>query len=328
MSALLAALPPSTRPLGLRSSTGAAAVHDALRSVLPLLRTPFLALHPATARLVVALPHGDVVSHDVEQLSAQAAVQVDLGQADARPPQVDLDTHVQPSKAVVEVVGPDRPRNIVVGEVGPAPRWHHRLTLLARDPVVHEHPRRPQHLGHLPPSRFPGGRHRPRHARREGDLAVLAQERGHFDGVLEINRQEVAQHDLVAERLRGPVAPRPQLITVEPDVDLTDQRRGYRHAWPKRGTKVWHAVRCIRWVSRGTLHVVNVPADTHGTERLLYNVPDACQVTGLSRAHLYVEMNAGRLGYVHVGRRRLIPRDAIESYVECLKAGSTGPEAA
>ena len=49
--------------------------------------------------------------------------------------------------------------------------------------------------------------------------------------------------------------------------------------------------------------------------RLAYSVDEAAQATGLSRDLLYDEMRAGRLGYLKVGRRRLISREQLETFL-------------
>lgn len=50
-------------------------------------------------------------------------------------------------------------------------------------------------------------------------------------------------------------------------------------------------------------------------------VQEATQFTRLSRSKLYAEMEAGRLAYVTVGRRRLIPMRAL---TEMLARGLRG----
>jgi excisionase family DNA binding protein len=49
-----------------------------------------------------------------------------------------------------------------------------------------------------------------------------------------------------------------------------------------------------------------------GHERMVdegaVDIPDACKFTGLGRTFLYGLMDAGRLKYVKLGKRRLIPR--------------------
>lgn len=43
----------------------------------------------------------------------------------------------------------------------------------------------------------------------------------------------------------------------------------------------------------------------------LVTIPEAQSFTRLSRSKLYLEMDAGRLAYVTLGRRRLIPKRAL-----------------
>jgi excisionase family DNA binding protein len=51
------------------------------------------------------------------------------------------------------------------------------------------------------------------------------------------------------------------------------------------------------------------------TERLAYSVDEAAQITGLSRDLLYEQMRTGRLGYVKVGRRRIITRQHLDAFL-------------
>jgi excisionase family DNA binding protein len=51
------------------------------------------------------------------------------------------------------------------------------------------------------------------------------------------------------------------------------------------------------------------------TERLAYSVDEAAQITGLSRDLLYEQMRTGRLGYVQVGRRRIITRQHLDAFL-------------
>jgi len=44
-------------------------------------------------------------------------------------------------------------------------------------------------------------------------------------------------------------------------------------------------------------------------QRLAYSVDEAAAVTGLSRDLLYDQMRTGKLGYLKVGRRRIITRE-------------------
>jgi excisionase family DNA binding protein len=49
--------------------------------------------------------------------------------------------------------------------------------------------------------------------------------------------------------------------------------------------------------------------------RLAYSVDEAAQVTGLSRDLLYDQMRTGRLGYLKVGRRRIITREHLAEFL-------------
>jgi excisionase family DNA binding protein len=51
------------------------------------------------------------------------------------------------------------------------------------------------------------------------------------------------------------------------------------------------------------------------TERLAYSVDEVAQITGLSRDLLYDQMRAGRLGYIKVGRRRIITRQHLDTFL-------------
>lgn len=50
-------------------------------------------------------------------------------------------------------------------------------------------------------------------------------------------------------------------------------------------------------------------------ERLAYSVDEAAAITGLSRDLLYDQMRAGRLPYLKVGRRRIITRQHLETFL-------------
>jgi excisionase family DNA binding protein len=55
---------------------------------------------------------------------------------------------------------------------------------------------------------------------------------------------------------------------------------------------------------------------------LLYRISDAASLLGISRSNVYHLLNEGRLTSVRIGSRRLIPRAALESFVECLPEAS------
>jgi excisionase family DNA binding protein len=57
-------------------------------------------------------------------------------------------------------------------------------------------------------------------------------------------------------------------------------------------------------------------------DKLAYSIEELAELTGLSRDLLYDEMNAGRLAYVKVGRRRIITREAITAFVNSGKVAA------
>jgi excisionase family DNA binding protein len=50
-------------------------------------------------------------------------------------------------------------------------------------------------------------------------------------------------------------------------------------------------------------------------ERLAYSVDEVALITGLSRDLLYDQMRTGRLGYIKVGRRRIITRQHLDAFL-------------
>ena len=54
---------------------------------------------------------------------------------------------------------------------------------------------------------------------------------------------------------------------------------------------------------------------TEPNERLAYSVDKAAAITGLSRDLLYEQMRVGKLAYLKVGRRRIIPRQHLETFL-------------
>lgn len=54
-------------------------------------------------------------------------------------------------------------------------------------------------------------------------------------------------------------------------------------------------------------------------ERLRYPISEAAVLLGIGRTLLYEEIARGRIETVTVRRRRLVPRDAIDVYVEHLR---------
>jgi excisionase family DNA binding protein len=53
---------------------------------------------------------------------------------------------------------------------------------------------------------------------------------------------------------------------------------------------------------------------------LLFNVRDAARLLGLGRSKFYELLSTGEVRTVRVGRRRLVPADALTEYVARLTA--------
>jgi len=54
--------------------------------------------------------------------------------------------------------------------------------------------------------------------------------------------------------------------------------------------------------------------------KLMYDVAQSVERTGVPRTRLFADMASGELESVLVGRRRLIPADALVGYVERLRS--------
>jgi excisionase family DNA binding protein len=50
-------------------------------------------------------------------------------------------------------------------------------------------------------------------------------------------------------------------------------------------------------------------------ERLAYSVEEAAEALGISRDLIYDLMRAGKLGFLKVGRRRIITRQHLDSFL-------------
>ncbi|MFJ8587525.1 helix-turn-helix domain-containing protein [Streptomyces sp. NPDC093595] len=57
-------------------------------------------------------------------------------------------------------------------------------------------------------------------------------------------------------------------------------------------------------------------------QRRLHSVSDAAYVLGFERTTVWEQIRLGRLRTVRVGRRRLVPTEYIEEYIEMLKRES------
>ena len=56
------------------------------------------------------------------------------------------------------------------------------------------------------------------------------------------------------------------------------------------------------------------------SEPILLSVDDAARLAGVGRSILYERLLAGDISSVKIGRRRLVPRAALDAYVERLMA--------
>ncbi|MFF4101645.1 excisionase family DNA-binding protein [Streptomyces sp. NPDC001903] len=54
-------------------------------------------------------------------------------------------------------------------------------------------------------------------------------------------------------------------------------------------------------------------------ERRLHSVQQAAELLGVGRSTAYEEIRLGRLRTVRSGRRRLVPTEYVDEYVELLK---------
>jgi excisionase family DNA binding protein len=61
--------------------------------------------------------------------------------------------------------------------------------------------------------------------------------------------------------------------------------------------------------------MTTVRATEHLEHRLAFSVHEAAEVTGLSRDLLYDQMRTGKLGYLKVGRRRIITREHLAQFL-------------
>jgi excisionase family DNA binding protein len=57
-------------------------------------------------------------------------------------------------------------------------------------------------------------------------------------------------------------------------------------------------------------------------QRLLVSVDEAALILSISRKQIYRLFITGELVGVHIGKRRLVPRDELQGYVERLKSAA------
>ncbi|MDJ0346338.1 helix-turn-helix domain-containing protein [Streptomyces sp. H10-C2] len=60
-------------------------------------------------------------------------------------------------------------------------------------------------------------------------------------------------------------------------------------------------------------------AEPLGTTARLHRVEVVARILGVARSTVYEEIRLGRLRTVQIGRRRLVPTEYVDAYVELLK---------
>ena len=63
-------------------------------------------------------------------------------------------------------------------------------------------------------------------------------------------------------------------------------------------------------------------------EKLLHDIPEACEILSIGRTKLYAEAKAGRITIVKAGEKSLIPHASLEQYVEARIAEAANKVAA
>jgi excisionase family DNA binding protein len=56
-------------------------------------------------------------------------------------------------------------------------------------------------------------------------------------------------------------------------------------------------------------------------DRVLLTIPEVAEATALGRSKVYELVAAGKIESVQIGRARRVPRDAVERFVDGLRAG-------
>lgn len=74
----------------------------------------------------------------------------------------------------------------------------------------------------------------------------------------------------------------------------------------------------------GNAVATNRPVPTAVPDRHLYRIPEAMLLLSMSRSVIYEQIRAGRLRTVSQGRSRLVPKVAIDEYVNLLIRESEG----
>lgn len=66
-----------------------------------------------------------------------------------------------------------------------------------------------------------------------------------------------------------------------------------------------------------TEHVASPPTESG---HFLYSVEEAASLLGIGRTYMFQLLAAGEIESLKIGRRRRIPLDAIDTYIERLRA--------
>jgi excisionase family DNA binding protein len=61
-----------------------------------------------------------------------------------------------------------------------------------------------------------------------------------------------------------------------------------------------------------------------GPGQLLYSVEEAADLLGIGRTFMFHLLATGEIDSLKIGRRRKIPRDALDGYIERLRAVQRG----
>jgi excisionase family DNA binding protein len=87
---------------------------------------------------------------------------------------------------------------------------------------------------------------------------------------------------------------------------------------------------CTWTAAKRSMNLGNRPhtMEENVIERFMYRIPEVVELTSLGRTVIYRELAAGHLRSVTVGRRRLIPHEALMDFIEHLRADQWGHEMA
>jgi excisionase family DNA binding protein len=74
--------------------------------------------------------------------------------------------------------------------------------------------------------------------------------------------------------------------------------------------------------------VTDMASPPSGPSQLLYSVEEAAGLLGIGRTFMFHLLATGEVDSLKIGRRRRIPHDAIDGYIERLRAqqGATAKE--